>query len=137
MILVSACLVGLNCRYNGKSSSNNFILDLVKEGRAIPICPEQLGGLSTPRVPAEQIGQRIFGKDGSDLTIDFQRGVIEALKFALLINCKKAILKSKSPTCGTCKVYDGTFSNTLVDGDGMFASALKNAGIEVLSEKDI
>ena len=137
MILVSACLAGVNCRYDGTSSSCDYVLDLVKKGRAIPVCPEQMGGLPTPRIAAEQVGQRIVGKDGSDLTVQFQQGIIQALKLVHLTGCVKAILKSKSPTCGSCKVFDGNFNGTLVDGDGIFAQALKDVGIPVYAEKDV
>jgi uncharacterized protein YbbK (DUF523 family) len=112
-------------------------MKLVSEGKAIPVCPEQLGGLPTPRACAEQKGNRVFAKDGRDVTEEFVKGAKEGLKVAKLCNCKEAILKSKSPSCGCGKVYDGTFTGDLVDGDGIFAKLLKQNGIGVRTEKDI
>ena len=109
----------------------------MKEGKAIPVCPEQLGGLSTPRKPAEQMGKKIFTKNGLDVTFEFKKGAKEALKIAKLSGCKKAILKSESPSCGIGKIHDGTFSGKLVDGDGVFTKILKRNNIKVCSEEKI
>lgn len=140
MILVSACLVGINCKYNGKNNYNEKILDLVRSGKAIPLCPEQLGGLSTPRVPCEIKfidGKRyVFNKDGLDVTEMFNKGAEEVLVFVKKMNIKKAILKSKSPSCGVGKIYDGTFSNNLIDGNGILAEMLVSSGIEVISSEE-
>jgi uncharacterized protein YbbK (DUF523 family) len=107
---------------------------MVKEGKAIPVCPEQMGGLSTPRPPAEQREGRVFAKDGTDVTIQTDRGAHEAFKMAQIAGCDKAILKSKSPCCGCGKVYDGTFTGTLIEGDGVFTKLLKQNGIVVVTE---
>ncbi len=137
MKIVSSCLVGINCRYDGGSKPCQKVIDLVKEGKAIPVCPEQLGGLSTPRTPSEQKGDKVFTKEDRDVTKEFQRGADEALKIAKLCNCKEAILKSKSPSCGCGEVYDGTFTGNLIKGDGVFTKLLKENNIQVKTEEDL
>ena len=137
MIIVSACLAGVECRYNGSSCPIPQIVEMVKKGEAIPICPEKLAGLPIPRLPAEQQNGRIIAANGNDQTSDYLLGAIIGLKIALLINCEKAIVKSKSPTCGCGFVYDGTFSRRLVTGDGIFAKLLKQNDIEVYTEENI
>ncbi len=137
MKIVSACLAGIKCGWDGKARPCQKVIELVKQGKAIPVCPEQLGGLTTPRNPAEQKNNKVFTKTGEDVTIQFERGAEEALKIALLTNCDKAIIKSKSPSCGSGKVYDGTFSRKLINGDGVFAKILKKNNIRVYSEDDI
>ncbi|MCQ2749125.1 MAG: DUF523 domain-containing protein [Clostridia bacterium] len=136
MILVSACLAGVNCKYSGGNNENEEIKKLVESGEAILICPEQMGGLTTPRKPAEQYGDKVICEDGTDVTENFASGAEEALKIAKLAGCKKAVLKSKSPSCGCGKIYDGTFSKTLIDGDGVAAKLLKENGIEIISSDD-
>jgi len=145
MILVSACLAGINCRYDGKNSFNKAICRLVAEGVAIPACPEQLGGLPTPRAPAEiKAGCgagvldgkcRVINKEGLDVTGDFIRGAEETLKIAITAGAKKAVLKSGSPSCGCGRIYDGTFSGRMTDGNGVAAEMLMRNGIEVISEE--
>ena len=137
MIIVSACLAGVNCKGDGKSSPFQLAIELVGSEEAIPVCPEQLGGLPTPRAPAEKKGDRVFTKDGKDVTEEFDKGAAEALKIAQLANCKKAILKSKSPMCGSGEIYDGTFSGKLTVGNGIFAGLLKKNGIKVMTEEDL
>ena len=129
--MVSACLAGVNCNYEGRNSGNPRIEQMVKEGRAVMVCPEQLGGLTTPRVPAEIIGGRVFTKDNADVTDAFFRGANEVLAICKKFNCDKAILKSNSPSCGCGKIYDGNFNGTLIGGDGVTAALLKEHGIEV------
>ena len=134
MKIVSACLAGIECRYDCGSKKNIDIIEMVKSGQAIPICPEQLGGLSTPRVPAEIKDQiLVFNKDGIDITMEYYKGSQEALKIAQLSGTTQAYLKSKSPMCGCGQVYDGTFSGNLVEGDGIFTQLCKENGIEVIS----
>ena len=133
MILVSACLAGFKCKYNGESNTDMNIVELVKKGVAIPVCPEQLGGLPTPRVPSEIIGEKVFSKDGTDVTEQFEKGAHRTLEIAKLYNCTEAILKSKSPSCGFGKIYDGTFFGVLVNGDGITAKLLKENGVEVIA----
>lgn len=137
MKIVSACLAGVKCRYDGESQPCDKILELVRNGEAIPVCPEQLGGLPTPRAQAEQQGAKVITKDGADVTNEFHRGAIEVLNLAKLVGCKEAILKSKSPSCGSGIVYDGTFTGTLIEGDGVLVRLLKENGINVLRDDEI
>lgn len=141
MVLVSACLVGVNCKYNGKNNYNEKIFNLVKEGRAIPVCAEQLGGLTTPRLPCEIKnidGKRyVLNSNNIDVTKEFERGANEILNLAKSMNIKKAILKSRSPSCGIGKIYSGNFDNTLVDGNGILAELLLCNNIEVITEDEI
>ena len=135
MIVVSACLAGVECRYNNTSHTIPKIVEMVKAGKALPICPELLAGLPTPRPPAEQQNGNIISAAGDNQTADYLLGTTIALKIALLIHCKKAILKANSPTCGCGTIYDGTFSGHLITGDGVFTKLLKENGIEVCTEK--
>lgn len=135
-ILVSACLLGVNCRYDGKSSQNSELFEKLKEHNIIPICPEQLGGLATPRPPAEILGDDVITKDGREVTEEFSAGAVEALKMAKLFDMSFAILKARSPSCGSGQVYDGSFNGVLVDGDGLTAKLFKENGIEVYNEEN-
>lgn len=135
-ILVSACLLGADCKYNGKNNRNENVLRLMEKHTLIPVCPEQLGGLATPREPSEKSGGRVISKSGADVTENYKKGAYEVLKIARLYGCKRAVLKAKSPSCGSGKVYDGTFSGTLIDGDGVTAQLLKQNGIEVQNENN-
>jgi len=147
MKLISACLCGINCAWNGKSKISPKILELVKSGEFIPVCPEQLGGLSTPRIPQEIQGGsgedvlagkcKVINKEGKDVTAQFVRGAEETLKIAKLTGAKKFIAKSKSPSCGCGKIYDGTFSGRIIKGDGETTKLLKKNGIKVISEEDL
>lgn len=141
MILVSACLVGINCKYSGGNNYNQKIFDLVKEGKAIPICPEQLGGLNTPRKPVELKvinGKRYaIDNEGNDLTENFERGALEVLNLAKNLNINKAILQPRSLSCGVNKIYSGIFDNKLVDGNGILTELLKQNGIDVLTPNEI
>ncbi|VVB76177.1 Uncharacterised protein [uncultured archaeon] len=137
MIIVSGCLAGINCNYKSESKPNAFVIELVRKGKAIPICPEQLGGLSTPRTPAEIKEGKVFTKNGVDVTSNFVSGAKEVLKIAIMANCKLAILKAKSPSCGSGQIYDGTFLGELIPGDGILAKELKQNGIRVITENDI
>lgn len=137
MKIVSACLAGINCNYKGQVSPCPKVIELVRQGKAIPVCPEQLGGLTTPRIPAEIINGKVVTKDGKDVTENFQKGADEGLKIAQLVNCEQAILKARSPSCGKCEVYDGTFTKTKVKGNGLFANKLIMANIEVVTEEEI
>ena len=132
-ILISACLIGLNCKYNGGNNENSKLVELMKEKDLVPICPEQLGGLKTPRVSAERKQEKVITKEGVDVTKEYQKGAEEVLKLAKKLNIKKAILKSRSPSCGIDEIYDGTFSHTLIKRDGVAAELLKKNGIEVIS----
>lgn len=137
MILVSACLVGLNCKYDGGNNFNELVLKLIKSGKAIFICPEQLGGLKTPRNPAEIIDRNVITDNGVDVTEEYNRGAIETLRLAKELNIKKAILKSRSPSCGKGTIYDGTFTHTKISGNGVTADLLIKNGIEVITEEEL
>jgi uncharacterized protein YbbK (DUF523 family) len=138
MILISACLCGVNCKYNGQNNLNEECLELLKKGEAILVCPEQMGGLETPRTPSEikiiNGETKVYTKDGKDVTNNYLRGAEEVLKLAKELNIKKAILKRKSPSCGCGEIYDGTFSNTLIKGNGITANLLIENGIEIESK---
>lgn len=137
-ILVSACLLGVKCRYDGKDK--NFlegIKKLMENHTLVPVCPEQMGGLPTPRKPAERKGDCVVTEKGCDVTKEYITGAEEALKMAKLYNCKIAILKEKSPSCGSGKIYDGTFSKTLIDGNGVTTELLIKNGIKVIGESQI
>lgn len=136
-ILISGCLLGLKCRYDSKEKKLPEIKKLIELYNLIPVCPEQLGGLPTPRMPAERVKDRVITQVGVDVTKEYQIGAEEALKIAKLYNCKKAILKEKSPSCGCGKIYDGTFSRNLIVGNGVAAELLLKNGIEVFGESEI
>lgn len=136
-ILISGCLLGLKCRYDAKEKKLPEIEKLIESYNLIPVCPEQLGGLPTPRIPAERVKDRIITQVGVDVTKEYQIGAEEALEIAKLYNCKKAILKEKSPSCGCGKIYAGTFSRNLIVGNGVTADLLLKNGIEVFGESEI
>ena len=139
-ILISACLLGVACRYDGRSKPfDRRQIEMLKEKyHLIPICPEMMGGLPTPRIPAEVSGERrVLRRDGLDVTENYRRGAEEALRLARLFDCRIAILKERSPSCGTKGIYDGTFSGTLTDGEGIAAEYLKKSGLCVFGESDI
>lgn len=133
MKIVSACLAGFHCRFDCGSKEREEIKRMVHNGEAIPVCPEQMGGLSTPREPSEMVGDKVVSKSGVDVTQEFQRGAEEALKMAILVNAQEAYLKSRSPSCGSGQIYDGSFSGRLVEGDGVFTKLLKERGIKIHS----
>lgn len=134
-ILVSACLLGVPCRYDGRSVPCGAIVEAAQRGvHLIPFCPEIYGGLPTPRTPAERVGESVVNRDGVDVTAQYRSGAEEALRLCRMFHCAHAILKEKSPSCGSGRVYDGTFTDTLTDGDGVTAALLKANGIEVIGE---
>lgn len=145
MYLISACLCGVNCKYNGKNNLKEEFLNLLKTGEAILVCPEQLGGLTTPRCPAEIVGSteeiinlekgKVLTKEGKDITQEFLRGAKETLKIAKKAGIKKSILKEGSPSCGCNFIYDGSFSGNKIRGEGITAKILKDAGIDVISDE--
>jgi len=147
-ILVSACLAGLATTHNGVAKPNRKVMELVRQGRAILVCPEQLGGLPTPRPAAEIVSAgsgasvldgegRVLDTSGGDVTSNYLRGAREALKAARLAGSTMAILKARSPSCGKDRIHDGTFSGVLRDGSGVTAELLRREGLEVLSEDDL
>ena len=135
-VLVSACLLGLKVRFDGLSKENKEILDLINDFEFIPVCPEIIGGLSTPRVPFEIRDGKVFNKDGVDVTENYLRGAEEALRLCKIYNCDTVVLKSKSPSCGKGLVYDGTFSGNLISGNGITTDYLLKNGIKVYSEDE-
>ena len=137
-ILVSACLLGAACRYDGKSVPCEAVLRLARRGAClVPVCPEQLGGLPTPRTPAERRGESVVTRDGRDVTAEYRRGAEQALSLARLLGCTRAILKSRSPSCGCGQIYDGSFSGTLRPGEGVAAQLLREGGLVVCTEQDL
>ena len=132
---VSACLCGFPCRYDGKSKPDEKIKALYEEGRALPVCPEKLGGLKTPRTPCEIINGRVISSDGEDRTNEYLLGSQRVLELCKKHGIKKAVLKQNSPSCGSSHIYDGTFSGTLIEGEGCLTALLRKNGIEVTGEK--
>lgn len=135
-LIISACLLGLSCRYDGESREYD-LKQLGERFNLIPVCPEIYGGLPTPRVPSEIQGDKVMNREGINVTVQYEKGAQEALKLAKLYNAKYALLKAKSPSCGSGEVYDGSFSGTLTEGDGITAMLLKKNGIEVFTENDM
>jgi uncharacterized protein YbbK (DUF523 family) len=134
MKLVSACLAGFNTYYDCGNKANKKVIDLVKAGKAIAVCPEQLAGFSTPREKMEIKGGMVFAESGKDVTAQVRKGAQEVLRIAKLFGVKEAVLKSSSPSCGKGKIYDGSFSGKLVKGNGFTAELLMRNGIKVLTE---
>ena len=136
-ILISACLLGTCCRYDGGGNRQEWAEELGRRYELVPVCPEQLGGLATPRPPAERLGDRVVTNAGSDVTDAYEKGAAEALALARLLNCQAAVLKERSPSCGRGAIYDGTFSHTQVPGNGVTAQRLLEAGIPVYGESQV
>lgn len=136
-ILVSACLLGAACKYSGGDNLCPQVAAMAQDHALISVCPEQLGGLPTPRTPAERQGDRVVTRDGRDVTEAYLRGAQEALKLAKLFGCDTAILKARSPSCGARAIYDGSFTGTVVPGDGVTAELLQASGIRVLTETEL
>mgnify|MGYP005913915241 CR=1 FL=1 len=136
-ILISACLLGARCRYDGVSKLQRWISDLAERHILVPVCPEQLGGLPTPRPPAERRGDRVMTRDGGDVTAQYRRGAEEALRLCRLLGCEAALLKERSPSCGSGAIYDGTFTGTVTEGWGTAAALLRRHGVRVLGESQL
>ena len=131
-IVVSACLLGRNCKYNGGSNRNEAVLSYIEGKEIIPVCPEVTGGLSTPRIPVELKDGRAINAAGEDVTAQFEAGVRKTMEKLAGEEISLAILQPRSPSCGCKQIYDGTFSKTLIEGKGMFAQALAEAGIAMV-----
>ena len=131
-LLVSACLLGENCKYSGGNNYSPAAAALAERFELIPVCPEQLGGLPTPRVPAERVGDRVLTRDAADVTDAYRLGAEKTLETALANGVKRAALQERSPSCGCGAIYDGTFSGRLVPGDGVTAALLREHGIEII-----
>ena len=136
-ILVSSCLLGNPCRYDGKSKGDERVIALLEKYRLIPVCPEVMGGLKIPRNPCERVNDKVISITGEDCTKNYNIGAQKTLKLAKMFNCKYAILKEKSPSCSANFIYDGSFSKRLIDGEGVTAQLLKKEGIIVLTENEI
>lgn len=136
VILVSACLLGRNCRYNGTSCKNDAVTALGRQHTLIPVCPETDGGLPTPRCPSERVSDKVFMKDGTDVTDAFAKGAAAALSTARKNHAAFAIFKSLSPSCGKGRIYDGSFSGRTICASGVTAQLLEAHGIPVYTETD-
>ncbi|MBR6766420.1 MAG: DUF523 domain-containing protein [Clostridia bacterium] len=136
-VLVSQCLLGIDCRYDGGNNFREEISALMERCEVIPVCPEVLGGLTTPRLPSERLGGRVVSSAGDDVTDAFARGAQQALRLAKLYGAKYAVLKQSSPSCGTERIYDGTFSGKKIPGMGVTAELFEKEGIELFDEKQI
>lgn len=138
-VLISACLLGLDCKYDGGANtlSNSVIAALRAKYDLVPVCPESYGGLASPRPPSERVGDRVLSKEGGDVTTQYEKGARAALRLAEIFGCRSAILKERSPSCGHGLIYDGTFSRTLVPGDGVTARLLMEHGVKIYGESDI
>lgn len=140
-LLVSACLLGVRCNHEGGHSRRSAVEALSATHRLVPVCPEVCGGLSTPRPAAERCAADnaavVLNVDGDDVTAAYERGAAVAVQLALATGARRAVLKARSPSCGTSRIYDGTFSRALRDGEGVTAAALRATGIEVVSEEDV
>ena len=136
-VLVSACLMGFGCRYDGGVRRLSCLDALGERHVLIPVCPEVMGGLPTPRPPSEIRDGRVITRDGRDVTQAFLRGAQEAARLAQACGCGGALLKERSPSCGLGQVYDGTFTGTLTDGDGLCARLLVGRGLRVIGESQV
>ena len=130
-LLVSACLLGENCKYNGGNNYSPDVERLRERFELVSVCPEQLGGLPTPRVPSERVGERVLTRDGQDVTEAFRQGAERTLDIARAEGALRAVLRVRSPSCGCGMIYDGTFSGTLVPGKGVAAELLEKNGVKV------
>ncbi len=137
MIVVSECLLGINCKYNAGNNACTSLIKLAEKGKVIPVCPEQLGGLPTPRIPAEIKNNRVINKCGEDVTANFIKGAEEAMKIVDMVKPEIVILKAKSPSCGYQKIYDGTFSGKIIEGNGIFAQKLISKKYKIITEENL
>lgn len=135
-LLVSACLLGVPCRYDGKAKIHEGVCSLLERHTLIPFCPEVYGGLPTPRAASERAGERVVTKAGQDVTEQFRRGAVEALRLSRLYGCRAALLKERSPSCGHGVIHNGLFDGGLAEGDGVTAALLLQNGIAVYGESE-
>ena len=138
-LLISACLLGVSCRYDGVSKPlpPEILKKLSEKYALIPVCAEIFGGLPTPREPAERRGEKVLTQSGADVTAAYEKGAAEVLRLAALFGCKKALLKERSPSCGAGSIHDGTFSGGLLPGNGVAAALLLENGVSVFGESEI
>lgn len=135
-LLISACLLGADCKYSGGNNRlpDECLAGLREKFRLVPVCPETAGGLPIPRQPSERLGDKVVSRLGADVTAEFHKGGETALELSRRFSCKKALLKENSPSCGSGRIYDGSFTGTLTGGDGVAAAMLKAAGVTVYGE---
>ena len=138
-LLVSACLLGLRCRYDGASRPlpAETLAALKARWALVPVCPEQLGGLATPRESAERRDGGVFTASGADVTAQYRRGAEQAAELARFFDCRAALLKARSPSCGVGAIYDGSFTRRLTPVDGTAAEALRREGVQLWAEEDV
>ena len=138
-LLISACLLGENCKYSGGNNAlpKETLAALERRFRLVPVCPERDGGLPTPRIPSERRGERVLNREGEDVTEPFRRGAESALETAQREGCRLALLKERSPSCGSGVIYDGSFSGRIIPGEGVAAELLKQNGLAVFSETGV
>ena len=136
-VLVSACLLGINCKYNGSNNLSEKVQAFLKDKVVIAVCPEVLGGLPTPRIPSEIRDGQVINREGESVDAAFRAGADQIMQVVQGLQIDLAILKSRSPSCGVGRIYDGTFTGTLTDGDGVFARRLMEAGVRVISEEEL
>ena len=136
-ILVSACLVGDNCKYNGGNNLNERLVEFLAAHEVVKVCPEVLGGLTTPRAPAEIQKGQVVNTEGRNVTKEFEAGALRAFEIVEKEKPDLIILQSRSPSCGIKQIYDGSFSGTLIEGRGVFAQLLVDNGIKVLDLEDV
>ena len=136
-ILVSACLLGKNCKYNGGNNYNAAVAEFVKDKEVLAICPEMMAGMGCPRTPIEIVNGVLMDRDGNNVDVDMRKAVADAMELIRKEDIQCAVLQSRSPTCGVNQVYDGSFSGKLVSGSGILAQALKNAGYQTIDAEDL
>ena len=136
-ILVSACLLGENCKYNGGNNYNQNVMDYIKGHEVVSVCPEIMAGLGAPRDSAELVEGIVKTKNGRDIDDEFRQGVTLAMEYVRKENIDLAVLQSRSPTCGVNQIYDGSFQEHLIQGKGIFAAALEEAGYRVMDAEDL
>ena len=133
-LLISACLLGRNCKYNGGNNYHPLTEKLRERYDLVPVCPECFGGLPIPHAPSERVGDRVLSRSGADVTAAFQKGAEKTVEAARKAGARKAVLKERSPSCGFGAIYDGTFTGTVVPGDGVAAQALAAEGVAIWGE---
>ena len=136
-ILISACLLGENCKYNGGNNYNPAVAEFVKKQDVLPICPEMMAGMGCPRTPIEIVDGVLMDRNGNNVDAAMREAVVQAMEMIRKENIQCAVLQSRSPTCGVNQIYDGSFSGKLIPGSGVLAQALKDEGYRVIDAEDI
>lgn len=136
-VLVSACLLGENCKYNGGNNYNPAVAEFVKDKEVLPICPEMMAGMDCPRTPIEIVDGVLMDHDGKNVDVAMREAVAKAMELIQEEEIQCAVLQSRSPTCGVNQIYDGSFSGKLIEGSGVFVQALKDAGYQVIDAEDV